>query len=477
MPPNPLLDSAYSHPSLEDLEQAAQWVMRWALDHHATLAEQPIGRTASVAEIAHSLGENPPEAGQPFLDVLTRFEKQIAPFAFRANHPRFLAFVPGAPTFPAVLVDLLCAAANFFCGVWLEASGPTQVELTVLDWFKEWLGYPKESHGLLTGGGSEANLTALVVARERVPFAERGRCVLYVSGQRHWSIDRAAKVIGLHPDQVQPIPADGDLKTHAEALHRLVNADRAAGRWPWAVVANAGATNTGTVDPLAELARVCRAENLWLHVDAAYGWAAVLIEEGKRELDGIALADSITLDPHKWLAQTFEAGCLLVREGNLLAETFSLRPDYMQDVAPDEGEVNFADCGIALTRRFRALKIWLSVQWLGTSWFRGLVEHSCGLAERAQRLLDAAGCFEIVHPRQLSIVCFRYRRPGSAEADLDRLNERLLRDLLATQRAFLSSTRVHGKFALRMCFINWRTTSADVVEIVDLLRELGDRIE
>lgn len=477
MPSNPILDSAHLHPSLEDLEQAAQWVMRWALDHHASLAEQPIGRTASTAEMGRVLGEAAPEAGQPFADVLARFEEQIAPFAFRVNHPRFLAFVPGAPSFPSILGDWLCAAANFFCGVWLEAAGPTQVELAVLDWFKEWLGYPKEAHGLLTGGGSEANLTALVVARERVPFADRGRCVLYVSAQRHWSVDRAAKVIGLHPDQVQPVPAEADLKTHAAALQRLVHADRAAGRLPWAVVANAGATNTGTVDPLAELAGVCRAENLWLHVDAAYGWAGVLTEEGKSALDGIALADSITLDPHKWLAQTFEAGCLLVRDGKLLAETFALRPDYMQDVTPDEGEVNFADCGIALTRRFRALKIWLSVQWLGTDWFRGLVERSCRLAEHAQRLLETAGCFEIVHPRQLSIVCFRYVRPDRTEADLDRLNERLARDLLNTQRAFLSSTRVHGKFALRMCFINWRTTAADVAEIVGRLQDLGGRLD
>jgi glutamate/tyrosine decarboxylase-like PLP-dependent enzyme len=469
------LNEAHSHPSLEELERAAQSVMRWALDHHATLAEQPIGLTGSPAEMSLLLAESPPEAGRPFSEVLARFETQVAKFAFRANHPRFLAFVPGAPVFPSVLGDWLCAAANFFCGVWLEAAGPTQVELTVLDWFKQWLGYPKQAHGLLTGGGSEANLTALVVARERIPFADRGRCVLYVSEQRHLSVDRAAMVMGLHPGQVRPIPTGADLKSHAPALRRLVQADRAEGRLPWAVVANAGSTNAGTVDPLSDLADACRAEKLWLHVDAAYGWAAMLTAAGKRELAGIEAADSITLDPHKWLAQTFEAGCLLVREGNLLEETFSLRPDYMQDVTPEAGEVNFADCGIALTRRFRALKIWLSVQVLGTAWFRDLVDRSCRLAERAEQLLGAAGCFEILHSRQLSIVCFRYRREGMPEEDLDRRNERIARDLLATQRAFISSTRVHGKFALRMCFINWRTTAADVEEIVELMQELGAR--
>jgi aromatic-L-amino-acid decarboxylase len=462
--------------ALAEFERAAQLVLRWALDHHATLPEQPIGRTASPEEMRQLLAGPPPEEGRQFSEVLARFEEQVAPFAFRVNHPRFLAFVPGAPSLPSILGDWLAAAANFFCGVWLEAAGPTRVELTVLDWFKSWLGLPTSASGILTSGGSEANLTALVVARERVPFADRGRLVLYAGEQRHWSIDRAAMVIGLHRDQVRPIPAGPDLRLHAGPLLEAVRRDRAAGMRPWAAVASAGATNTGTVDPLAELADACRREGLWLHVDAAYGWAAALTGEGRRELAGIGEADSVTLDPHKWLAQTFEAGCLLVRDAGLLEQTFALRPDYLQDVRPGAGEVNFADRGIALTRRFRALKIWLSVQVLGLGWFRDLVARCCAHANLAQRLLEESTGFEIVSPRRLSIVCFRYRRPGLADEELDRLNECLARDLLATGRAFLSSTRLHGCFALRMCFINWRTTEADVGEVVRLLRELGERL-
>ena len=283
-----------------------------------------------------------------------------------------------------MLGDCLCAGTNFFAGVWMEAAGPAQVELLVLDWFKEFLGYPPEARGILTGGGSEANLTALVVARERLSFEERGRAVLYVTEQRHWSIDRAAKVIGLRPDQLRPVCRP----TTISACRRrpcAAPSPRTAppAGCPWAVVANAGATNTGTVDPLAALADVCRDERLWLHVDAAYGWAAVLTAEGRAVLDGIARADSITLDPHKWFGQTFEAGCVLVRDGRRLAETFAVRPEYMQDVEPAEDEVNFADRGIALTRRFRALKIWLSVKVLGVGWFRDLVERSCRLADFA----------------------------------------------------------------------------------------------
>ncbi|HYT94093.1 MAG TPA: aminotransferase class V-fold PLP-dependent enzyme [Gemmataceae bacterium] len=420
------------------------------------------------------LREPPPEEGADFARVLAEFEEKVAPFAMRVNHPRFLAFIPGAPTPLSMLGDWLCAGVNFFAGVWLEAAGPTQVELLVLDWFKQFLGCPPEAQGILTGGGSEATLTALVVARERLSFEERGRAVLYVTEHRHWSADRAARVIGLRPDQIRPVPATRAFALDPAALRATVVEDRTGGRLPWAVIANAGATNTGTVDPLAALADVCRAQQLWLHVDAAYGWAAVLTEEGRALLDGIGRADSITLDPHKWFGQTFEVGCVLIRDGRRLGETFALRPEYMKDVEPGADEVNFADHGLALTRRFRALKIWLSMKVLGVGWFRDLVSHCCGLAEYAQALLEHAGVFEILSPRQLSIVAFRYAPAGIAAPELDALNAALLDEVRATGRAFLSSTRLQGQLALRLCFVNWRTTASDVEEVVRLLLEIGE---
>ena len=463
------------HPAGAELRTAAEAIQAWALRHHEDLRDQPIGLTASTAEMRSRLDHPPPEVGRPFADVLADFRAHVEPFAFRTNHPRFLAFIPGAPCVPAMLGDWLTAAANFFAGVWLEGAGPTQVENTVLDWFRQWLGMPDTTRGVLTGGGSEANLTALVVAREQVPFSQRGRLVLYVAEQRHWSIDRAAKVIGLHSSQVRPIPVDDEFRLRGRDLNEIVKQDRDAGLLPWAVVANAGATNTGTVDALAEITVVCRAEGLWLHVDAAYGWVAALTPEGKGELAGIAEADSVTLDPHKWLAQTFDVGCLLVRAGRRLPETFASRPDYLQDVAPGDEETNYADHGIALTRRFRALKVWLSVQMLGLDWFRRLAAHGCALAEYAQARLEAAGVFEVLCPRRLSIVCFRYVPPGAA-GDLDAVNVRLLTALRDTGRAFLSSTRLRGVFAARMCFINWRTGAADVDEVVDLLVRLGAEV-
>ncbi len=455
-------------------------MLDWLLQHHAALPEQAIGRSASRSEMEKLLREPAPEAGRDFADVLAEFTEKVAPFAVRTNHPRFLAFVPAAPSFVSILGDWLCAGTNFFAGLWVEAAGPSQVELVVLDWFREFLGMPPGTMGLLTSGGSEANLTALVAARESLSAEERPRAVLYMAEQRHWSIDRAAKIMGLRPDQLRRVPADASFRLAPDALARAVAVDRRGGLRPWAVAANAGATNTGAVDPLGPLADLCSEQGLWFHIDAAYGWTAVLTPEGRDDLDGIGRADSITLDPHKGLAQTYDAGCVLVRDGRRLRQAFTLRPEYLQDAEPAEDEVNFADHGLALTRRFRALKIWLSIKVLGVGWYRALAEHCRRLAEFAQALLQQAGCFEVLSPQQLSIVCFRYvpafsqRGPAADEPTLDRLNLALIDAVRATGRAYLSSTRLGGRTAIRFCFVNWRTTAADVEEVVALLTLLAE---
>ncbi len=477
------LEHPLPYPEAGSLKEHASEALAWLLDHLEGLPDQPAGRVGSHAELAALLAGPPPETGVGFRQALADFREKVVPYTFRLAHPRFLAYIPAAPTFASVLGDLLGSGTNFFCGTWLAGSGPAQVELVVLDWLRQILGLPEETRGILTSGGSEANLTALLVARERLTFADRPRVVLYVTEQRHGSVDRAAKVIGLRPDQVQAVPADGDFRMEPQALTAAVQRDHAAGRLPWAVVANAGATNTGTVDPLGSLAEVCRREQLWFHVDAAYGWPAALVPEGKLALAGIEGADSVTLDPHKWFAQPFDVGCVLVREGRRLGDTFWIRPDYMQDVnRPDTAEIHFADYGLALTRRFRALKVWLSVRTLGLGWFRALVDHGCRLAEYAERLLRRRPDFEVLCPRRLSIVCFRYRPPTEpAESPvraerLDRLNLALVEELRATGRAIISSTRLHGRVALRFCFVNWRTTAPDVDEVVELVAALGGRI-
>jgi glutamate/tyrosine decarboxylase-like PLP-dependent enzyme len=473
------LEHPLPYPEADGLTAHAHEVIAWLLEYFQDPPGEAAGKTGSRAELEALLAAPPPEEGAGFRQAFADFRERVAPHAFRLHHPRFLAYIPAAPSFASILGDLLGAGTNFFCGTWLAGSGPAEVELIVLDWFRRMLGLPDGTLGILASGGSEANLLALLVAREPLNFADRARAVLYVSEQRHGSVDRAAKVIGLAPEQVAAVPTDPEFRMRPDALVQRVAQDRAAGRLPWAAVANAGATNTGTVDPLALLADVCRRERLWYHVDAAYGWSAALVADEKPVLAGIERADSVTLDPHKWFAQPFDVGCVLVRDGRRLGDTFWMRPDYLQDVnRPDSAEITFADHGLALTRRFRALKIWLSVKALGLGWFRALVERGCRLADYAERVLLERADFEVLCPRRLSVVCFRYRPAGSPanDADLDRINLALVNDLRATGRAVISSTRLKGRVALRFCFVNWRTTAGDVDEVVALLGALGKRL-
>ena len=469
-----LCEHPLPQPNEEELRAAAEQIQDLLFQDFAALPDRVVGRTASRDQMEKQLREPPPDLGQPLDQILADLKDKVMPYVLRPQHPRFVAFIPGAPTQLSMLGDWLCAGLNYFCGVWKEAPAASQIEILVLDWFKEFLGMPRQARGVLTSGGSEANLTALVAARETLPNPDRQRAILYFSEHRHWSIDRAAKIMGLHQCQLRPISTDDLCRLIPAALTQAIAQDRDRGLLPWLVVANAGATNTGSVDPLPELANLCQRERIWLHVDAAYGWPAALTSEGRRELQGIDRADSITLDPHKWFAQTFEVGCVLVREGRHLTDAFMLRPDYMQDVVPDKEEINFADHGIALTRRFRALKIWFSLKGLGMNWHRRLIEHCCRLADYSQVLLEQAGWFEILCPRQLSILCFRWK-PGGAwsEIDLDNANLALCEACMESGRAFLSTTRLRGRVALRLCFVNFRTRAADVEEIIQTLTDFA----
>jgi len=287
------------------------------------------------------------------------------------------------------------------------------------------------------------------------------------SDQVHSTVERAARILGFRGDQVRLVDSDDAFRLRAPALEAAVAADRAAGRRPFLVVANAGATSTGAVDPLPELADACKRRGLWLHADGAYGGFAALTSRGRSALAGIERADSITLDPHKWLFQTYEAGCLLVRDGPLLGRTFHVMPDYLQDTAVLGHEVNFADRGIQLTRVARALKIWLSVQYFGAAAFRDAIDRALDIAAAAQRSIEDAPGLELLSPASLGVVCFRRHPAGlDDEPALDALNARIVQRINETGEAMISSTRIRGRYALRLCIMNWRTTHDDVARIL-----------
>jgi glutamate/tyrosine decarboxylase-like PLP-dependent enzyme len=452
---------------VESMRRLGYQTVDWLVDRAVHRRTEPVLRTASPNEMAQRLAGSAPTTGEDLGAILDQLDKDVLAFRSRIDHPRYLAYVPGEGTWPGALGDLIASTYNIDVGNWIESAGPSHLELIVLRWFADWIGYPPQAAGVLVSGGSAANLTALACARESMAGAMSDDLVVYVSDQGHSSLARAARLLGFGPRQVRVMPVDDRFRMRVDSLDAAIAADRAAGRRPLTVLAVAGTTNTGAVDDLPEIAAVCRRHGVWLHVDGAYGGFAALARRGRACLTGLELADSVTLDPHKWLYQPFEVGALLVREGRQLRKAFEIHPDYLQDSVVVDREVNFADRGLQLTRMSRALKVWLSLRYFGVDAFRAAIDSAMDLAEHAQRYIESSQELELMSPAALGIVCFR-RRPEheSDEGRLEELNTALVRSLAASGLGLVSSTRLSGRYALRACVLNHSTTAADVERVL-----------
>jgi aromatic-L-amino-acid decarboxylase len=433
-------------------------------EHLGAIRDERVIDSMSRVELGKELQRAAPAEGVDFEQLIATLQRSVFPYHAREPHPGFLAYVPSCPTFPAVLGDWIATGYNFFAGVWPVAAGPNEIEIVVLDWFRDWMGMPPGSGGILTTGGSAANLTAVVAARHQATEAgaDISKLMVYTSAQAHSSVTRAVWIAGIPRANVITVGIDDDYRMLTSDLARAVAADRAEGRSPFMVVASAGTTNTGTVDPLHEIADYCFGQKLWLHVDAAYAGFAALTPEGKRMLSGLERADSLTLDPHKWLFVPFECGCLMVRDPATLTSAFRIMPEYLKDVQPSEEEVNFADRGEQLTRYSRALKVWLSVNYFGTAAISHAIEEAMERARLLEQLVRASADFEILSPAQFGIVCFRALPKGYEATDLDDLNERINARVVSEGRFLISSTRLRGAFSLRMCTLGFRTTMDDI---------------
>ncbi len=444
-----------------DMRALGYWVVDRVVEHLERLPDEPAIVTVAPDDLAAALGGPPPlDGGDPLAAMETLVTVALAAMQ-HGDHPRYFARVPGPSSYPGVLGDWLATGFNAIASSWVGSSGVSAVELVALDWLRALLGLPEGAEGLMTSGGSLANLTALAAAR-----AAAGPGVCYLSDQTHASIMRALSVLGFAADEVRVLPTGADLRLATADLPAAIAADRSAGRRPGFVVATAGTTNTGAVDPLAELSALCRAEGLWLHVDGAYGAAAALCEEGRRHLGGLDLADSVVVDPHKWLFQPYDLGCVFVRRPGVLANAFRMTPEYLAD-ATGGGEVDLRDRGPELTRRGRALKLWLTFKVYGSRRLGAAVARGIENAEHAERLIAADPGWRVVTPAQLAIVTFA---PLDAGDDTCRaLAERVARSGVAA----LTSTRLHGRPVLRLCTINPRTTPADVART---LAALGVRV-
>ena len=464
-------------PDLEQMRRDGYAAIDLLVDHLATLADRSVGQVGSADDLADLFSADPPDEGRPFEDVLSQARKDIFDNSLLCNHPRFFAFVPGPSNFYGVLGDVLASGFNIFTGTWLESSGPSALELSMIDWLCRSVGLPPQSGGLFVSGGSVANLTGLAVARHDRLDDQTADAVIYCSDQVHASVDKALYLLGFGSHQLRRIRADSDFRLDPDSLRQTIARDRARGERPFCVVANAGSTNTGAVDPLAPLADICIEEGMWFHVDGAYGASAAFSRRSGELLADLGRADSLVLDPHKWMFQPFEIGAVLVRDKALLAGTFRTSADYMQDAKTTGQEVNFCDYGIQLSRGFRALKLWVTLQCLGLDAIREAIDRGIVLAETAEGEVRRDDRFEVTSPACLGIVTFRYVGSGThGSAKLDEINGAIPHEIMATGEAVVTSTVLGGRMVLRMCVINPRTSGHDIRRTVTMLADAGDRL-
>jgi aromatic-L-amino-acid decarboxylase len=384
------------------------------------------------------------------------FDKLVTK-TYNCASPGYLAYIPGGGLFHAAVADLISNSLNRYIGVFVAAPGLIQLEINVARWFCQMVGYPEESLGLLTSGGSMANFIAIVTARRETLADDFLKGTLYCSDQVHHSVTKAAMLAGFPGDNIRVVPSNADQQISIDRLRDLVRADQQAGFEPFLVVGSAGTVNSGAVDDLSALADLADEQGLWLHIDGAYGGFFVLTKRGEHRLRGLSRADSITLDPHKGLFLPYGTGCLLVRDGAALKRAHHVVADYMPPMQDEPDLVDFSEISPELSRDFRGLRVWLPMKLHGADVFRQALDEKLDLAEWATRELRTIADTEIVAEPQLSIVAFRLRPPDLDEPALTALNKELRDRINAQQRVFLTPTDLDGRYVIRICVLNFRT--------------------
>jgi aromatic-L-amino-acid/L-tryptophan decarboxylase len=477
--------------SAEEIRRVGYRVVDLIAEHVATLPERPVFRPFPPDLAAAYLDGSPaPEQGQSADDILAQFAEQVEAYPFGNGHPRFYGWVNSPPDVMGVLAEALAAAMNPSCAGGNHAA--IYVERQVLGWFKQLVGFPSDSMGLLVSGGSMAALTALTVARHTLAqhmaagFDVRAvglrnspsQLIVYKSGEGHGCNQKAVELLGIGSDNLRAVEHDSQMCMIPAALDAAIRADLASGHTPMAVVASAGTVNTGAIDPLDEIADVCARYKVWFHVDGAYGAPAILSAQYKDRLAALSRCDSLALDPHKWLYVPVEAGLVLVRDAQAMRSAFSLVPPYLRTDGNPSGVGGlpwFSEYGFQQTRGFRALKVWMALKHRGLDGYRAAIDHDIELARRLADAVRQTPDLELFEPQGLSVVCFRYASPSS-DKDLpaaNALNQRILEKIQLGGEAFLSGTVVGGKFWLRACIVNHRATSADIDALVAIVKRAG----
>jgi aromatic-L-amino-acid decarboxylase len=453
-------------PGRDDMAAMTRAVAEFVVEEVAALDEQPSFDLDGADAVRASFREPAPEEGQSLAAILRRLRPAIGK-SYNTAGPGYLAYIPGGGVYASALAGLVASATNRYVGVTRPAPALAQVEETAGRWLCDLMGLPPTACGLLTSGGSLSTFSAVVTARHERLGENLAGGTIYLSEETHYCVAKAARLAGFPRSALRVLPVDERFRLAPSVLEAAIAADRDAGLRPFLAVANVGTTSTGAVDPLPELVGVARENGLWTHADAAYGGFFRLAEGGEALLRGMEEFDSITLDPHKGLFMPYGLGALLVRDGAALARAHREAADYVQDVSED-GSLGFADLSPELSREFRGLRLWLPIQLHGLAAFRDQLTEKLALARWAYDELRQDEHFEVLDEPQLSIVAFRLRAPEYAA---ERLSPELLRRVNERRRVFLSSTRIRGRYALRICVLSFRTHEDRVRDAVAALRE------
>lgn len=445
----------------------ADEVVRRCVDHIATLDRQPVCGDVDAAELCRAMREAAPQHGVALEPLLDRLFREWIPRSFTAASPGYLAYIPGGGIYPAALADFIADATNRYTGVWQAAPALVQLEANALDWLREWMDFPPEARGLFTTGGSMATFNAIVCARERYLGAEIRRGVLYTSDQAHHSVLKSAKLAGVMPDRVRPIASDDRYRMRVDLLEAAIAADRRAGLTPFAVVSSAGTTNTGAVDPLDAIQDVCAREDLWHHVDGAYGAFFHLDPSLHETLRGISRADSLTLDPHKGMFLPYGTGALLVRDGAALRAAHEATADYLPQMPHPEDFYDPSQHGPELSRGFPGLRVWLSVKLFGAAAFREAIVEKRALTLDAFRRVAALPGIVVDAEPELSLFAFHLTWPGASLAEEDAATRALMEKTTQRGRVMVTGCATHGRALGRVCVLSFRTHQPQIDALIE----------
>ena len=480
-----------SEPALGDIpaplfRAAMHQVADLIADYLEHVGEYPVLPKIAPGDVRAQLPEKPPEQGEPLDALLGDYRRLIEPNVTHWNHPGFLAYFAITGSGPGILGEALAAGLNVNAMLWKTGPAPTELEETVTDWLRQMMGLPPQFRGHINDTASISSLLAIAAARHRVHDGDvrtRGMAgrvdlpplTVYASEHAHSSIDKAVITLGLGHENLRKVPVDAAFRMNVAALGAAIAADRRTGRLPIAVVATAGTTSTTSVDLLVDVAKIARREKLWLHVDAAYAGAAAICPEYRQLMTGLEEADSIVVNPHKWLFTPVDCSVLLLREPDALKAAFVFTPEYLKTSEGAGGATNLMDYGPQLGRRFRALKLWFVIRAFGVEGLRERIRAHCALAREFAQWVEKEPGFELGAPLPFSTVCFRAAPPGTPE-EQDAFNERLLNWVNGEGPVFLSHTRLRDRFVLRLAIGNLRTTREHVARAWELIASHARRL-